>query len=151
MATITATVTITGTGLPEFEDGAAPAAMRLTAGVPTATDVDDAAVVSDVSARVDDVVAASRADGHDVTAITLPGLESPDTESTPASLPPRNPADGQAAFPRRARGPLAAGLSAGEPNPARPARRARLAGFRHAHTQDQPSEMDCPGKGSSAR
>ena len=34
----------------------------------------------------DDVVAALRADGHDVTAITLPGLESPDTDRSAITL-----------------------------------------------------------------
>jgi hypothetical protein len=35
----------------------------------------------------DDVVAALRADGHDVTAITLPGLESQDTDRSAITLP----------------------------------------------------------------
>ena len=34
----------------------------------------------------DDVVAALRSDGHDVTAITLPGLESPDTDRSAITL-----------------------------------------------------------------
>lgn len=34
----------------------------------------------------DDVVAALRADGHDVTAITLPGLQSPDTDRSAITL-----------------------------------------------------------------